>query len=449
MKKEFLLTAGVVAFTLFIAYGAIRFMFPELVGSFHRMKVLKVSEEKVPFYDSVFRDEDYASSEFIIDDPIVKRARPLHPDLGGKNPGKYLNGGPHDILGFRNRSVPYVADVIAIGDSQTYGVNVPVDYSWPKVLERELKDRDAIVYSMATGSWGAVEYFEIASKALRLRPRLLVVAFYSGNDPLESFWMVYGNDRWKELRPDPALRLSDAPKYTFPAPVSEQWAVNFRDGISTTFTPKLRYAANQNTRAVHAGYEIMARVAERIAVETRGQGTPLLLTIIPTKELVYARKVSHDGVTPPPEYMNLILAEHKNVAFLASRLSTIQGAQYVDLLQPLQEAALAGQFLYPRNANGHPVDPGYEIIARSLLGTVVQSVPLRIDALVRLVDVTLDVDQLFLVREGRLWVGSAGIFQSNGWNINDAQAVSLRDLANLKHAGIISNVDRIAFGPRN
>src|SRR5262249_37665666 len=156
-------------------------------------------------FDGVFRDQDYLSSDFILPDPIfVNRAKPMIDDQ--------FVAGPHDILGFRNRSVPDTADIITIGDSQTYGNNVPVEYDWPSRLRSFISDtKSAQVYNMSCGGWDGIQYFEIMKAALRFRPRVVVVAFYSGNDPVGAFADVYGAPRWKDFRLDPQLRAEDAP----------------------------------------------------------------------------------------------------------------------------------------------------------------------------------------------------------------------------------------------
>src|SRR5689334_12222831 len=40
----------------------------------------------------------------------------------------------HDAWGYRNRHVPRRADIVCIGDSQTYGVSAPASSSWPVQL---------------------------------------------------------------------------------------------------------------------------------------------------------------------------------------------------------------------------------------------------------------------------------------------------------------------------
>ena len=54
----------------------------------------------------------------------------------------------HDALGFRNREVPQHADIVAIGDSNTYGVSAPREGSWPHQLSGLLGEP---VYNMGLG----------------------------------------------------------------------------------------------------------------------------------------------------------------------------------------------------------------------------------------------------------------------------------------------------------
>src|SRR6476620_1551944 len=51
----------------------------------------------------------------------------------------------HDANGFRNDSVPQHAEVVVLGDSQTWGVNVKRQDAWPQQLSR-LSERS--VYNM-------------------------------------------------------------------------------------------------------------------------------------------------------------------------------------------------------------------------------------------------------------------------------------------------------------
>jgi hypothetical protein len=60
-----------------------------------------------------------------------------------------------DRWGFRNREVPETADIVAVGDSHTYGNTARMVDSWPYVLGR-LTGRQ--VYDMALGGYGPNQY---------------------------------------------------------------------------------------------------------------------------------------------------------------------------------------------------------------------------------------------------------------------------------------------------
>src|SRR5262245_48740245 len=91
----------------------------------------------------------------------------------------------HDAWGFRNKSVPTKADIVAIGDSQTYGVAASAANSWPAVLQR-LTHKS--VYNLALGGYGPVQYdYLLENKAILLNPATIVVGFYFGNDLRDAF----------------------------------------------------------------------------------------------------------------------------------------------------------------------------------------------------------------------------------------------------------------------
>jgi hypothetical protein len=259
MKKDWLLLLGTAVATVVLALLVIRWLAPQLLGVPKDLQLVQVRKQLPPFYEGVFRQGDVRTQEILLQDPYTRiRGIPLL--------AEDFALGPHDILGFRNRAVPNVADVIAIGDSQTYGNNALLEDNWPSQLGRLLAPKHPIVYSMATGGWSAVQYLDIFTKAILFQPKVVVVAFYSGNDPLESFAMAYDIERWAALRPDPRLTGTEAPPVAFPPPESELWHVKFKDGCITTFSPKLRLASNMPDQpAVRAGYAIMRESARQIS----------------------------------------------------------------------------------------------------------------------------------------------------------------------------------------
>lgn len=89
------------------------------------------------------------------------------------------NTGAHDSWGFRNKKVPKTAEIVAIGDSHTYGISAKASYSWPSILQR-LTGRT--IYNLSLGGYCPVEYyFFLKSKALTLSPSPVMVGLYLDN----------------------------------------------------------------------------------------------------------------------------------------------------------------------------------------------------------------------------------------------------------------------------
>lgn len=115
-----MLTLASAVITVIVAIALVRWLAPGLLGYAPDQLLVRSSEEVPPFFQNIFREEDYSTAEFTLNDPyLVIRSKPSYPDL--------LTMGPNDILGFRNRSVPNKAAIVTIGDSQTYGNNARLE----------------------------------------------------------------------------------------------------------------------------------------------------------------------------------------------------------------------------------------------------------------------------------------------------------------------------------
>jgi len=119
----------------------------------------------------------------IQDDRLGWRPNPKHPE--------------HDQKGFRNNSVPDQAIIIAIGDSQTYGTGVLPDQAWPQQLESLANMK---VYNMAYGGYGPGHSLILWEEATDLKPKLIIEAFYSGNDATDAYKLVYHLEQIPDLR---------------------------------------------------------------------------------------------------------------------------------------------------------------------------------------------------------------------------------------------------------
>jgi hypothetical protein len=439
MKSDWLLLITSVTLTLILALGTIRWLAPGLLGLPIDLQMVQTGEKVPSFFKGVFREEDYLSKDFLLKDPLTSvRAKPLLPEGGGV--------GPHDILGFRNRNIPNVSDIVIIGDSQTYGNNVVLENNWPSQFQEELSSKSAVTYTMSVGGWGAVQYLEMFFNAVAFQPRIIIVAFYTGNDPAESYTMAYSHERWKQLRPVPHIDNSGMLKTTFPPPQTDWWPVKFRDGIQTVFTPKLRFISNQNHPAMIAGYDIMAKVAELISSAAKKIGIQTAFTIIPTKELVYLPKIEREGLEINKDYLKLVTAEQRNIERLATQLRSLENAHYIDIVTSLQSTASTAHQVYPPDINGHPLMDGYAAIGRTVAKTISRLLP-DLPTGIFAHQIIEDAYNIYLIKEGKAWLfPSMELVRQNGWPLDAISKINDRALATLPR-GIIEDINPERFGP--
>ena len=149
------------------------------------------------------------------DEQLGRRGNPLTPD--------------HDSHGFRNAQRPAHADIVTLGDSQTYGVGVDASDAWPRVLS-SLTNRS--VYSMALPGYGPAQYLLLLDEALTLAPRRVIVAPYFGNDLFDCFRMSLRHAEF--LAPiNPTLKTSAA-ALEREAPLAAEINRRFRLGAEET-----------------------------------------------------------------------------------------------------------------------------------------------------------------------------------------------------------------------
>ncbi len=153
--------------------------------------ILRIAAAAIPEVDAVLG----TGTSPTVPDPVL-----------GHRPAPQMSDS--DTAGFRNPRRPDVVPVVAIGDSQTFGVGVTRQESWPHVLGNE---HGIPTYSMAYGGYGPTHYLVLGREALdELDPRVIVVAIYPGNDLVDSWRMVHERGQLQEFLPDGA----DAPDFT-------------------------------------------------------------------------------------------------------------------------------------------------------------------------------------------------------------------------------------------
>ena len=327
------------------------------------------------------------------------------------------NAPGHDARGFRNRAVPDQADVVAVGDSQTWGINASAEEAWPQVLERRIRRP---VYQLAHGGYGPVQYLALTEEAAVLHPRVVVVGLYFGNDLWDAYRVAYTEEAWRDLRLTsfPADWLDDhvgrradrlwREEKSFLAhyrgPGLEGWLTWFRghsalgrlaDRLlgkrvgSPWYATGVAWAqAHPDEAAFYAGrkcgtvlttaYRLTAldldepRIAEGLRLtrellaelhrRVSERGAIATVVLIPTKEAVYASLVQAQQGILSPHYARLVTMEAR---IRESLLAWCRGAgiAVADSLPPLESALRRGECPYPADTDGHPTAGGYELIA--------------------------------------------------------------------------------------
>lgn len=425
--KEYVVICLITLCTLAMALLIVRKYFPKAAGITTDMQMVKVAKTLPPFFKGIFRDEK-ASDFFLLDPTLGIRAQSF---IGRTRLGQV---GPHDAFGFRNLNIPIFADIVVFGDSQTYGSNAPLELNWPSLLAEQLA-HDCVMYNMAVGGWGPAQYLAMARYALKFRPSLFIVAFYSGNDALDAFRMAYNFDEFKDLRLFPEMSATDLQDVVLQRGTKPVWRAILNQSEKLILQPDIRYLANSHSSKVAmAGWKIMAECARRIGVIAARNHSKVVFTVIPTKELCFYGYLQKKRVALDPVYLKLVHDEKENIAGLKNYLALNHCGVYVDLIPALQELVLTKKNIYPSYADGHPLTAGYRGIANTLFPAITALLPLKLP------------DGLYYAKSGNKQACYFLVQNGGVWPIKNAQSVKKLGF-NAAHAVQIdtSRLDRLRW----
>jgi hypothetical protein len=331
----------------------------------------------------------------------------------------------HDTHGFRNPEVPPSADVIALGDSQTYGTGVADTKSWPRQLESM---SGKTVYSMAYGGYGPVHSLILWEEALALKPAIIIEALYAGNDLYDAFNLVYNNGQQVALKTtDPRLqqrvreaealepvaervvriskmgaggnpaarktlatggmlsrhsrvygllrrlryelgrRIPDSrdtwdEARAFAATHADYTQIFDNGRFRTVFTAEYRLAAlDREDPRITEGRGIVLRAIQRMHRQATDGNIRFIVLFIPTKELVFEEL----WTTPTPSYRALVENESLFWKMAGDSLER-QGIEYIDALPVLRKLLASGIQPYQATHDGHPNGDGHRAISRQI-----------------------------------------------------------------------------------
>jgi hypothetical protein len=330
----------------------------------------------------------------------------VHDDILGGTPSLHARAG-FDAWGFRNRSVPQTADIVAVGDSHTYGNTARMVESWPYVLG-SLSGRQ--VYNLGMGGYGPNQYYYLLkTKALTLKPRMIICGLYMGDDFENAYTITYGLDYWKYLRELPVQKADFNIWETPPPPptwdkrlrlwlsrhsVVYQLAVHASplgraqgeaqiktatqhdDSVSVldlpdknileAFRPKgMLTRLDQQSPEIREGMRITFKLLKEmndICVQNHIQ---FVVVVIPIKERVFAPYLEHNPKVTLSETIDKLLPNEQQARAETFKILDDSQITYVDPL-PMLQAAVEHQ-LYARTAGDmHPGKNGYAVIGQAV-----------------------------------------------------------------------------------
>ncbi len=355
------------------------------------------------------RDREAFSEKFLLKDPKLQSR--IAPNAPG-----------HDANGFRNDAVPANAEIVTLGDSQTWGINGDRSEAWPQMLGKISK---RTVYNMGIGGYGPLQYWALTDKALSLSPKVIVIGIYLGNDLYDAYSLCYGSDVYSDLREPGAsgdlLCNTIAPRadalweeeknfqhdfggrpnawgmwlsghtavgrllvgYGWWPCSSDVWfeaskawakahpehsAVYDEASVRTVLTTAYRLTAlDLDDPHIAEGLRITGVVLRRIKGQSDRASVKLLVVLLPTKESVFANAAG--SRQRDPVYERLVSMESRARSAL---IAQCEGAdiKYVDALTPLAQAVRRGEQVYPTSTESHPTPKGYEVIALTAYETL-------------------------------------------------------------------------------
>ncbi len=313
------------------------------------------------------------------------------------------NSGGHDEWGFRNHELPATSRIIAIGDSNTYGIAATHKDSWPNQLATQTGNE---VYNMALGSYGPLQYLHLLeTKALELNPEVILIGLYFGNDFYDAFrlanfvenWSAYRSTEVRERTAKKTLMDDDlaGKKFAFVRYWLARNSVLYRL-LTTKLKPMLRktpavietphklttyqpegaipmtFEAERWERSykteradLDEGLAITLQVIEKIKNFCEDNNVELVFLTIPTKELVFSDLVIATNPQVDKERFAYIASSENNYRQQIFASLEQHHIEYVDLLPVLVEGVSGPVPIYP-SYDSHPNAAGYKIIAETV-----------------------------------------------------------------------------------
>jgi hypothetical protein len=319
-----------------------------------------------------------------------------------------------DRWGFRNPDVPQRVDVLALGDSHTFGNTAKMDEAWPSVVQRQT---GLTVYNMGLGGYGPNQYYQLlTTRGLSLHPKRVVLGLYMGDDFENAFSTTYGLDHWASLRTGrwgkveadiwgdaeppgrfkilrnwlsrnsmiyrlvvhgPALRRLKGSLQTKLADATADPSVatfDSADGvIHEAFRPiRIANGLDQERAEVKEGMRLTFHFLQEMNLACRKSGCSFSVVIIPTKETVFAAYLQSDQHLNLKDVVDAVISNEQVATAALEKFLDDSGIPYVAALPALRER-VSEQLYYRGPADMHPGPNGYKVIGETVATFLRQS----------------------------------------------------------------------------
>ena len=353
-------------------------------------------------------------ARFVFNPSDILKLEVVSDDILGAVPSPSALAG-FDKWGFRNRGVPETVDIVAVGDSHTYGNTARMVDAWPYVLG-ELSGRK--VYNMGLGGYGPNQYFYLSkTRALGMKPKMIMWGLYMGDDFENAFSITYGLDYWSSLRKLPPQKVEpNIWEFT-----SQSWhkklrvwlsrhcviyqlafhtgfggklqgeyqirnAATLYPGLATSliipdknifeaFRPKgVLFGLDQDNPNVREGMRISFELMRQMNEICQQNHVQFMVVVIPTKETVFSEYLEHNSKVPLDDVIDKLIVSERSARSQMFEFLTQNNIPYVDTLPALEKSV--GQGLYARTAGDmHPGKNGYRVIAEAVADRLKQTGP--------------------------------------------------------------------------
>jgi len=307
-----------------------------------------------------------------------------------------------DSDGFRNEAVPERADIVAIGDSHTYGVNVDPQYSWPSQLAAMT---NMTVYNFGVSGYGILQYAHLINEAIKLKPKYVIIGFFMSND-LKVCKLLASLDYWVEWakargydtefcfakeEEKSRFQLSNFEIFNnamhetaigslityvwelasqrFSLGTDGQSIVIKHDSNPTIITSETLASHNMNMDLTQQEAGLGFNMVKDVLIEAKNrldkENITLIILLIPSKESIYSEYLEDGDYELPQAYYEL-LAKERSLLDKFTVFFDDHDIDYVNAAPYVTDAINQSKRVYLDIGDGHPLRAGYEAYAKAV-----------------------------------------------------------------------------------